>query len=251
MTEKNSQLEEYLSRNYRYELHRDEEDRTYFAMHPDLDGCAAQGDTADEAISNLDSARAAWIGVRLEDNLPVPEPMPDELSGKVLLRMPTGLHAKLAKQASSQGASLNTWIVRVLSEHVAGYEAKWRIESVCHELETRIEKLNSVVEENAAKVYEGLLRSAVSPVSGQQESRFLHSPCIVYSSKTTSPGGWMFKEPDEEFGKEPGKEIEALLEQNLNALTMSLHGKSFFLQTSSIEPKQSDERSNRTQDKAV
>ncbi len=57
---------------YRIELTADADG--YFACHPDLEGCMSQGDTAEEALTNLDSARAAWIETRLEDGLPVPEP---------------------------------------------------------------------------------------------------------------------------------------------------------------------------------
>jgi len=46
----------------------------YFAYHPDLPGCMAQGMTPQEAKANLTEARLFWIQCLLEDGLPVPEP---------------------------------------------------------------------------------------------------------------------------------------------------------------------------------
>ena len=68
---KTKSLEHYLSLNYPYELIRDPVEGGYFATHPDLDGCAAQGETAEEAVEQLDVARELWIETRLEDGLPL------------------------------------------------------------------------------------------------------------------------------------------------------------------------------------
>lgn len=54
---------------------QDQEDgMIYFAYHPELPGCAAQGNTKDEAISSLDDARYDYILSLLIDHLPVPDP---------------------------------------------------------------------------------------------------------------------------------------------------------------------------------
>lgn len=42
--------------------------------HPDLPGCAAYGDTPNEAIEALDRTRRLWIEGRVEAHLPVPIP---------------------------------------------------------------------------------------------------------------------------------------------------------------------------------
>jgi antitoxin HicB len=116
---------EYLNLNYPIELIRDEEGG-YFANHPDLPGCGAQGRTAEEAIANLDDARKLWIETRLEDNLPIPLPLSDEPSGKILLRMPPPLHAELAKQALRQNVSLNLLLNMILADYAgsSGYRAE-------------------------------------------------------------------------------------------------------------------------------
>jgi predicted RNase H-like HicB family nuclease len=73
-------LEHYKSLTYPAEVVREEEG-IVVAFHPDLMGCVAQGDTADDALAKLDEARAAWLEVRLAEHLPIPEP-PDEPSNR-------------------------------------------------------------------------------------------------------------------------------------------------------------------------
>jgi predicted RNase H-like HicB family nuclease len=131
---KNASLEYYLSLNYPYELTRDPEEGGYFATHPDLDGCAAQGETAEEAVAQLDEARELWIETRLEDGLAVPEPAPEEPSGRVSLRMPSSLHAKLIRIADRQGVSLNLILNSILAEYVGGVGAETVLRDAVREL---------------------------------------------------------------------------------------------------------------------
>jgi predicted RNase H-like HicB family nuclease len=46
----------------------------YVALSPELIGCIAQGETIEEALSNLRDARIEFIQSLLEDSLHVPEP---------------------------------------------------------------------------------------------------------------------------------------------------------------------------------
>ncbi len=76
-------LSYYMSLHYPTEVDREEEkEGNVVAFHPDLPGCVAQGSTANEALENLDEARAAWIATALEDRLAVPEPPDEKYSGK-------------------------------------------------------------------------------------------------------------------------------------------------------------------------
>lgn len=59
----------HLSLEYPKQIIRREEG--VFVFHPDLDGCAAQGETVEEALANLDVARRLWLAVRVEDGLPI------------------------------------------------------------------------------------------------------------------------------------------------------------------------------------
>ena len=47
-------------------------DGTYTAYFPDLEDCRATGDTLEEAVENANEAAANWIGVELEEELPLP-----------------------------------------------------------------------------------------------------------------------------------------------------------------------------------
>ena len=46
---------------------RQDEDLSYHAYFPDLDGCIAQGSTIDEVLEEANAAMTNWIQVELED----------------------------------------------------------------------------------------------------------------------------------------------------------------------------------------
>jgi len=131
---KTRDLAYYMSCNYPYELIRDPEQGGYFATHPDLDGCAAQGETAEEAMAALDAARELWMETRLEDGLPVSEPAVGQSSGRVSLRMPSAVHAQLIKKANKQGVGLDLLLNAILSEYVGGLSARMRLEGILQQL---------------------------------------------------------------------------------------------------------------------
>lgn len=107
--------EHYLSLNYRFTLSKDEEG-DFIVEVPDLPGCIADGRTAEEALKNVRDAMRAWIESRIAAGLAVPEPRElEEFSGKLVVRMPKGLHRKLSLQADQEGVSLNQYIVSLLS----------------------------------------------------------------------------------------------------------------------------------------
>ena len=109
----------YMSLHYPAEINREEANEGMIvAFHPDLPGCIAQGSTADEALANLDEARAAWIEVALEDKIPVPEPPDESYSGKILLRMSPALHAAIARRARRDKVSVNHFVVNHLAAAV-------------------------------------------------------------------------------------------------------------------------------------
>ena len=141
-------LNHYLSLNYPYELVRDPDQGGYLASHPDLDGCAAQGESADEAIAELDVARELWIETRLEDGLYVPEPAPEEPSGRVTLRIPSSLHAKLIRVANRQGVSLNLLLTTVLAEYVGDAGFRGELPELLREITSAIARLQGLGHSN-------------------------------------------------------------------------------------------------------
>ncbi len=97
-----------------------EEDGGYIALAPDLPGCSAFGVTQDEALTELREAAKAWIAAQSAAGNPIPAPselpVPAESSGRILLRMPKSLHAKLVADAKAEGVSLNQYILYRLAE---------------------------------------------------------------------------------------------------------------------------------------
>lgn len=136
-------VEYYLSLEYPVEMVRRKDG--VFAFHPDLDGCAAQGETVEEAISNLDAARDLWIRYRVEDGLPIQEPISEaEYSGRISLRMTPDLHSQLAKIARRQGVSLNQKINNILTEYSGGRSVA---EAVREELREMLKGATRKIEE--------------------------------------------------------------------------------------------------------
>lgn len=103
-------IEYYINLPYTYEMIWDP-DHAWFIRVKELPGCMSQGDTANEAIEMIHDAMRGWIGVALEDGIPIPEPKPDEdYSGKFVVRVPRSLHRQLAEAAEREGVSLNQFI---------------------------------------------------------------------------------------------------------------------------------------------
>lgn len=117
-------LEEYMSLRYPVKL-EPRDDGSFFATHPDLQGCMAQGATADEAVRNLRDSREVWIEASLRHGYSVPEPAVDaEYSGRLLLRMSPRLHAGLAAAATNESVSLNQLITGVLAQYLGGVQLR-------------------------------------------------------------------------------------------------------------------------------
>jgi predicted RNase H-like HicB family nuclease len=96
-----------------------DEDEGFIAVAPDLPGCSAFGETQHEALTELQSAIAAWIEAARTAGNPIPEPSQpaadNVYSGKILVRMPKSLHAHLAQAAKAEAVSLNQHIVFLLT----------------------------------------------------------------------------------------------------------------------------------------
>ena len=63
---------------FRYEiiLYWSELDRAFIAEVPELSGCAADGDTYQEALHNVELVVQEWIEIAKDLGRPVPEPRP-------------------------------------------------------------------------------------------------------------------------------------------------------------------------------
>ena len=112
-------IEFFMSKNYRASLYYDP-DGYWVAEHPELPGCVADGETAQDALSSLDEARELWMESRLATGLEVPVPQDEpQFSGKFVLRLARSMHRELAKEAETEGVSLNTHISNILASRNA------------------------------------------------------------------------------------------------------------------------------------
>jgi predicted RNase H-like HicB family nuclease len=117
-----SDAEKIMNKNYRVALQYDP-DGYWIATHPELHGCMADGETAQEALSSLDISRELWIECSLANGLEVPEPQePPQYSGRFVLRIPKSLHRDLANEAEAEGVSLNSFVSNVLASRHARTE---------------------------------------------------------------------------------------------------------------------------------
>jgi antitoxin HicB len=106
-------------RRYPANVFWSDEDDGFIAVATDLPGCSAFGETQPEAIAELQDAIAAWIEAARAAGNTVPAPSNPareaDYSGKVLLRMPRDLHARLAALAKNETVSLNQYLVFLLT----------------------------------------------------------------------------------------------------------------------------------------
>jgi len=113
---------DYMSRPYARRLTPDESGG-YVATIQEFPGLIAEGDTAEEALSNLERAAMAWIEASIETGREIPDPIDfGGYSGKIALRIPRGLHKRAAEMALSEGASLNLWLTGAIAYYLGSHD---------------------------------------------------------------------------------------------------------------------------------
>lgn len=78
-----------------------------------LKGCVGQGDTQEDALTELADNEKAWLDTAKELGMEIPEiPIEDadDYSGKTTLRMSPSVHRMAAHYARREGISLNQYI---------------------------------------------------------------------------------------------------------------------------------------------
>lgn len=107
----------------------------YVVTVSEFPGCVAEGETADEAISNFNQVATSWIESALHQNYPIREPLDFEgLSGKIALRIPRSLHRDLAEMADLEDVSINQLIVSSIASYVSQKGAVYQFESAISKL---------------------------------------------------------------------------------------------------------------------
>ena len=111
-------VEYYMSLPYTKEIIK-YPDGGFFVKVKELPGCMTEADTKEEAFEMIEDAMRAWIEVGLEsgDEIPLPDAVNNaSYSGKILLRLPKSLHKELVEKAKKDNVSLNTYLVKLISE---------------------------------------------------------------------------------------------------------------------------------------
>jgi len=99
-----------------------DEDGGYIATVPELPNLSAFAEIPEKAVKELQKAANLYMEVLREDGKEIPSPRKlENFSGQIRLRMPRSLHRKLAIEARSEGVSLNTLLLSLLSEKY-GYQ---------------------------------------------------------------------------------------------------------------------------------
>ena len=115
LTTASDRVTELLARPYARLVQREGAD-LFTASLLEFPGVAAEGHTADEALSSLNEALAMVLELMIEEGDQVPEPFAAiPYSGRLNLRIPPRLHADAARAAAIENVSLN----RFLSDAVA------------------------------------------------------------------------------------------------------------------------------------
>ena len=90
-----------------------EEHVFWVAKSASLKGCVGQGETVEEAISELESNEQEWLETAKEVGIPVP-PVPveasQEYSGKLTVRIAPTVHRDAARIAKAEKVSLTQYI---------------------------------------------------------------------------------------------------------------------------------------------
>ena len=105
-------------------------DGCFYAKVEELDGCFAEGQSAQEAWENIQDSMKNWMEIAQEMNVSIPLPKANqdtEYSGKYLLRMPKKLHKELVETAEEDGISLNLLLVNLLSSRLPVHRIEQKI----------------------------------------------------------------------------------------------------------------------------
>ncbi len=112
-------VEEYMRLPYHISMVRDESGNgapAWVVWVDELPGCVSQGSTPSDALEMIDDAMRTWLEVALGHGDTIPEPRGDAShSGKLMVRLPSSLHAALTTGARREGVSLNQYIATLLA----------------------------------------------------------------------------------------------------------------------------------------
>lgn len=101
---------------------RDDQGTYYVARYIEIPHLVMTGETPEEAVRDLEAAKREWFEFNIEKGNKIPLPLKSrKYSGKIIIRMPPGLHQHLIRTAELQGTSLNSFMVKAIAR-AADYE---------------------------------------------------------------------------------------------------------------------------------
>jgi antitoxin HicB len=117
--DRKSRVEELLQQPWSREVLVDE-DGGYLARVPELPGCFADGDSVQNALSNLEAVLRDWLAISVErgESIPAPRRITDSFSGRFSVRVPRSLHEALSRRAEEEDCSLNQLVTALLAAGV-------------------------------------------------------------------------------------------------------------------------------------
>ena len=140
-------LEDYLALESPFDVIADPEGG-YVIKFPDLPGCLTQVDDIAEVGPMADEIRQLWIETAYETGCAIPLPsVPEEYSGKFVVRIPKSLHRVLSEGARRDGVSLNQYVVALLARNDAQAQVERRLEGLEAQLEAIAPKRTMAAEE--------------------------------------------------------------------------------------------------------
>ncbi|MCK5543163.1 MAG: toxin-antitoxin system HicB family antitoxin [Desulfobacterales bacterium] len=137
---KEKNINYYLSLPYKIEIEQipSEDGGGYTARLPQFGamGIVGDGETIPEAIDSLNNIKTYIFEMLIKERAKIPEPESDisKYSGKLLLRIPKELHARITTDARTNGTSINQYVTYLLSS--SSYTA---YNDILNTIETKIE----------------------------------------------------------------------------------------------------------------
>ena len=70
----NKDLDYYMRLNYKIEIIKDEEEKSYVIRCPELTGCITCAESIELGLEMIDDAKKCWFTACMEDGIAIPEP---------------------------------------------------------------------------------------------------------------------------------------------------------------------------------
>jgi predicted RNase H-like HicB family nuclease len=92
-----------MNPEYAVQIIWSQEDQAYVAVAFELPGCAADGETPEEALTNLRVVIAEWIEVAKEEGREIPKPMSREDFDRIREAFQRDSERKMREQVETRG----------------------------------------------------------------------------------------------------------------------------------------------------